>query len=204
MKKHISPAQRQRGTFSLASLVLIIVALVISFAAITAIVSYVSANNQGARMENQIKAEFENNKNILATYSQKVAEAAQVPEMYRDDLHKVVVEAIQSRYGAEGSKATFQWLKEQNPSLDPALYTKLQQIIEAGRDEFKNSQTRLIDVKRNYQTNLDFFWSGLWLRIAGFPKINLDDYKIVTTDKVEKAFATGREDGPIQLRPAAK
>jgi hypothetical protein len=122
--------------------------------------------------------------------------------MMRDDLQKVVVGAIQARYGADGSKATMQWLQEQNPSLDPQIYRKLQQIIEAGRDEFKTSQTRLIDVKRNYETNLDFFWSGMWMRLAGYPKINLADYKVVTTDKVEAAFKSGREEAPIKLRPA--
>lgn len=167
-----------------------------------AVVSYISASNNGNRMEKQIIAEYDNNKNILASYSQKIAEAAQVPDMMRDDLQKVVVGAIQARYGADGSKATMQWLQEQNPSLDPQIYRKLQQIIEAGRDEFKTSQTRLIDVKRNYETNLDFFWSGMWMRLAGYPKINLDDYKVVTTDKVEAAFKSGREEAPIKLRPA--
>lgn len=165
-------------------------------------VSYVGAYNQGNRMEQQIKAEWENNKNILAQYGQKVAEAAQVPTMMRDDLQAVVVKAIQARYGEDGSKATMQWLQEQNPSLDPQLYRKLQQIIEAGRDEFKNSQTRLIDVKRNYETALGSFWQGLWMRVAGYPKINLADYKVVTTDNVEESFKTGREKAPIQLRPA--
>jgi uncharacterized protein (UPF0333 family) len=167
-----------------------------------AVVSYISASNNGNRMEKQIIAEYDNNKNILASYSQKIAEAAQVPDMMRDDLQKVVVGAIQARYGADGSKATMQWLQEQNPSLDPQIYRKLQQIIEAGRDEFKTSQTRLIDVKRNYETNLDFFWSGMWMRLAGYPKINLADYKVVTTDKVEAAFKSGREEAPIKLRPA--
>lgn len=164
--------------------------------------SYVSAYNLGNRMEQQIKAEWENNKNILASYGQKVAEAAQVPTMMRDDLQAVVVKSIQARYGENGSQATMQWIQEQNPSLDPQLYRKLQQIIEAGRDEFKSSQTRLIDVKRNYETSLGTFWQGMWMRIAGYPKINLADYKVVTTDNVEESFKTGREKAPIQLRPA--
>ena len=39
----------------------------------------------------------------------------------------------------------------------------------------------------------------MWLRIAGYPKINLADYKVVTTDATEEAFKTGR-DKPVQLR----
>ena len=122
-------------------------------------------------------------------------------EMAVNVLVAVVNDAIQARYGKDGSKAMFQMIHEQNPSLDPALYRKLQQLIESGRDEFKNSQTRFIDVKRNYETQLGYFWGGMWLRMAGYPKINLADYKIVTTDATEEAFRTGR-DKPIQLRPA--
>lgn len=162
--------------------------------------SYVSAYNYGNRAENEIKAIWENNQNILAQYTQKVQEAAQVPGMMKDDVKEVVSAALSGRYGPDGSKAVFQWIQEQNPTVDAGLYRKIQQIIEAGRDEFKVSQTRLIDAKRAYSTNLGYLWKGLWMRIAGYPKINLDDYKAITNDYATKAFETGKEDGPIKLR----
>lgn len=162
--------------------------------------SYVSAYNYGNTAENELKAIKENNQNILAQYTQKVQEAAQVPSMMKDDVKEIVTAALSGRYGADGSKAVFQFIKEQNPTVDPQLYRKIQQIIEAGRDEFKVSQTRLIDAKRAYSTNLGYLWKGMWMRIAGYPKINLDDFKAVTNDYAAKAFATGKEDGPIKLR----
>lgn len=162
--------------------------------------SYVSAYNYGNRAENEIKAIWENNQNILAQYTQKVQEAAQVPGMMKDDVKEVVSAALSGRYGPDGSKAVFQWIQEQNPTVDAGLYRKIQQIIEAGRDEFKVSQTRLIDAKRAYSTNLGYLWKGLWMRIAGYPKINLDDYKAITNDYATKAFETGKENGPIKLR----
>lgn len=162
--------------------------------------SYVSAYNYGNSAENELKAIKENNQNILAQYTQKVQEAAQVPGMMKDDVKEVVTAALSGRYGADGSKAVFQWIQEQNPTVDAQLYRKIQQIIEAGRDEFKMSQTRLIDAKRAYSTNLGSLWKGMWMRIAGYPKINLDDFKAVTNDYAEKAFATGKEEGPIKLR----
>ncbi len=194
--------KKQRGAVSGALVGLLVMLSLVILTVLVAAMSYISANNSANAMEQQIKAEYENNKNVLSGYTQKIAEAAQVPDMMRDDLQKVVTGAIQARYGEEGSKATMQWLKEQNPQLDPQIYRKLQQIIEAGRDEFKNSQTRLIDVKRNYETSLGNFWSGMWMRIAGYPKINLADFKVVTTDKVEDAFKKGREEGPVQMRKA--
>jgi hypothetical protein len=93
----------------------------------------------------------------------------------------------------------FQFIQEQNPTIDSTVYTQLQRMIEAGRIDFANSQTRLIDQKRVYQTALGSFWQGMWMRVAGFPKINLDDYKIVTNSHTENAFSTGTEE-PIKLR----
>lgn len=183
--------------------VLVVVGILVAIGAVLAF-SYISAYNTGNQLENVIKAEYENNQNVLAQYSQKVMEAAQVPEMMREDVTKITREAISGRYGPDGSRAAFQAIVEQNPQMSEALYVKLQQITEAGRDEFKTHQTRLIDAKRVYETSLGSFWTGTLLRIAGYPKINLDDYKIVTTGKVQEAFRNGKEEAPIQLRPAAQ
>lgn len=131
-------------------------------------------------------------------------EAAQVTDMQRDDLVKITTAAIQGRYGDNGSRASVQFLREQNPALDSKIYVKIQQIVEAGREEFKVNQTRLVDTKRAYETELGSFWSGMWLRIAGYPKINLDDFKIVSTERAQDAFKKGKEDGPLKLRPDAK
>jgi hypothetical protein len=92
-----------------------------------------------------------------------------------------------------------QWIQEQNPQLDSKVYLRIQQSIEAGRDEFKNSQTAMLDIKRSYETSLGYFWTGTWLRIAGFPKLNLDEYKIVSTARADNAFETGKEE-PMKLR----
>lgn len=176
-----------------------VVAVVITVI-IVVVGSYVSAANYGVEMETRIKAEWENNENVLSQYSQKIQEAAQIPAMQRDDVAKVLTGAIGARYGAAGSQASMQWIREQNPSLDPAVYKKLQQIIESGRDEFKNAQTKLIDVKRSYETSLGYVWKGFWMRLAGYPKIDLSKYKAISNDYANEAFKTGKEAGPIKLR----
>jgi len=173
----------------------------ISFLGILGIVamSYISAYNTGNRLENTIKATYEDNQNVLAQYGNRIAEAAQIPAMQRDDLAAVVTAALDARYGEEGSKAMFQFIQEQNPTIDSTVYTQLQRMIEAGRIDFANAQTRLIDQKRVYETALGSFWGGTWMRIAGYPKINLDEYDIVINARTEEAFQTGKEEA-IQLR----
>lgn len=172
----------------------------IGIAILFLIYSWISIQNYGVRAENDIKYAWDNSKNILSQYSLKVQEVAQVPAMQRDDLTKVVTAALEGRYGQGGSKAVFQWIQEQNPKIDSSVYTKLQQVIEAGRDEFRVSQTRVIDATRAYDTSLGYFWRGFWLRQTGYPRINLADYKPIMSDPATAAFQT-RQDKPLQLRP---
>lgn len=161
-------------------------------------ISYVSAYNTGNRLEQSLKATYENNRNILAQYGNKIAEAAQVPAMQRDDLTAVVTAALEGRYGDDGSRAVFQFIQEQNPQIDSTVYIQLQRMIEAGRNEFTAAQTKLTDQKRVYETALGSFWQGTWMSVAGYPKINLEEFKIVSTARADEAFETGIEE-PLQL-----
>ena len=164
--------------------------------------SYISYANYGNRTEVAIKAKYADNENVYANGTQKVMEIAQVPTMMKDDLKEVFTAAIQGRYGENGSQATFQWLQEQNPQLDPGIYRQLQQVMESFRNEFKNAQTALLDQCRSYETARGNVWSGLWLRITGYPKMDIEKMcTIVTTDKARQTFETKRDTG-IRLRPA--
>jgi len=169
--------------------------------------SYINAYNLGNTLEQQIISTNDNNKNVLSTYYQKVQEVAQVPGMMKDDLKEVINGALASRYGNDGSKAVFNMIKENYPGVvDASLYQKIQQVVEAGRDEFKVAQTTLVDQKRMYKTFLGSFWDGFMLRVAGYPKINIgfmngkDDYSVILTEQTENVFKTGKEADPIKLR----
>src|SRR3989344_623420 len=171
------------------------------------VISYFTAWSAGNRAEQNIAARWEDNENVLAQYMQKVKETAQVPGMQRDDLIAVFTGANESRYGKTGSAAVMQWIQEQNPNLDQATYVQIQRIIEAGRTEFRTAQTRLVDSKRAFRTQLGTVWRGFWLRTAGYPTIRIgypigtpDDYPIVSVEAASGAFKSGREQGPIKLR----
>ena len=189
--------QKQRGNATYALLGLVAFLVVGLFIAGS---SYISANNYGARIEAQLNAELDNNKNVLAQGQQKVLEAAQVPTMYKNDFAEIIKADVQGRYGAEGSKATMQWLKEHDIKIDADLYKKIQQLIEGYRDEFKNSQTKMIDVRRQYEAEQGLFWRGMWLKIAGFPKVDMTKFNPIITDAVETTYKRGKEAGPLQLR----
>lgn len=123
----------QHGAISGALIALIAVVVLLGSIALVSFGSYVSAKNYGARTEASLKASQTDSRNVLAQLGQKIREVAQVPKMYADDVERVTTAAIEGRYGADGSKATFQWLQEQNPQLDPSLYSEIQQTIKGAQ-----------------------------------------------------------------------
>lgn len=172
----------------------------IGLAIVLLIGSYASAVAFGAQQERAIEATWNNNRNILGNYTTRVAEMAQVPGMQKDDLREVMQAAFEGRYGENGSQAVMQWIKEAYPgTLDNQLYRNIQSTIESGRIDFQNNQTKLLDQKRVYQTNLDYVFKGTMLKIAGYPKVDLDKFNIVTSTSAERSFQTGVDDG-VQLR----
>jgi hypothetical protein len=167
---------------------------------IVVVTTVIGAQNSLVTMEEGVSAQYADNQNNYDNMFKKFQEAAQVPAMYTEDLQKVYSSAIKSRYGEEGSKALFQFIKEQNPNFDAGLYKNLQAMIEAGRNSFQSAQTTLLDKCRIYKTELRVWPNSFLASFLGFPKVDLEKVcTVVTSDRTQNAFDT-KKDEAIKLR----
>ena len=160
----------------------------------------VGIHNNCITQEASIKAQYKQNQNNYDNYFKKIKEISQVPEMYVADLKKVWDSVMAGRYGKNGSKATWQWLKEHNPKLDASMYHKIQSVIEAGRIDFEVNQKMLLDKKRLYEdTYLKVFPTGTIATVLGFPKIDIASMDIITSNETDAIFKNKKSE-PIRLR----
>jgi outer membrane murein-binding lipoprotein Lpp len=177
---------------------LIIGSVVVAFALVSGC-SAVSYRNDFISAENGLTAQYEKNQNTYSSYFNTVKEMAQVPEMYAKDLKDVYTAAIQGRYGADGSKQVMLFVKEHNPTLDPAMYLRIQTAIASGRAKFESEQNALLDKKRVYLDSTQRAPGSVFAWAMGFPRLDMNKIGIVIDDNTAKAFDTKRAE-PIKLR----
>ncbi len=197
--EEIEYMKNQKGS---AALVVLIAFFGFMFISVISCVLYaVSVRNDFVRLENAIHANYEDSKNVHSNYVLKIKEMAQVPKMATAQLSQVIEKAIQGRYGDDGSKAVFQFIQEQNPTVDPALYTNIQKEIAGGRTDFENKMRIVIDSKKTAHNMLDDTVGGFVLSFMGMPRKNIgyngqkDDYPVIMSGQSAETFKTGIDEG---------
>lgn len=151
-----------------------------------------SYSNQATKAEVNITRFDSDRQNVLSAYTLKIQEMAQVPSKYKADLQDVIKATFEGRYGQDGSKAVFQFIKEQNLNLDSKLYENLQIAMEVGRNNFQLAQTKVIDACANYEGLRNYVVSGFFVEMAGFPKKNIGKLCQTVVDvKTQQTFENG-------------
>lgn len=191
------------GKYIGASIFLIFVLLIGGF-----FLGYVGFRNDANRSEQDIVAQYEQAQNVYDNGWKAVVEVAQVPKLQEQNYKDLYDGVMKGRYGADGSRALLQFIKEQNPTLSDETYTKIQRTIETFHGNFEAAQQDLIAKKQSYRTlitsttdSLMYNWIGNYPHIrVGIPIGSQDDYAIVTSDKTQNDFKTKKAE-PLQLGP---
>lgn len=161
--------------------------------------SVVGIWNTAKNHETDIAAQYKQDQNNYDKFWKSITEQAQIKASYAKDLKELYTSTTESRYGKGGSKAVFQFIKEHNPTLDASVYKQLMSSIEGGRIDFEAQQKSLIDRKRVYEREiLNPAVTGLIAHTMGFPKIDLKQFDIITSEETEQAFAS-KKAAPLKI-----
>lgn len=183
---------------------IVLAALASFFAIIIAIAgflfaAYVSIHDKSAGYETRIQGSYDQARIRLGNHENVVMEMFQIDTASRDHARKIVRETMEGRYGPNGSQAVFQMLTEAQIPIDESNRAKIMNAIEAGRNQYMTSQENMISIVTNYRGELNTVWFGTIARIAGFPKIDLNKYKGISTARGDSVFEAGQEEGPLNI-----
>lgn len=176
----------------------IVSAVVVLFIAVFLFSNYIKYANLGVASENAIETQYKANQNKLGQLSLKVKESLGVARVNNEELERIIRSSLEGRYGndGEGAKQAMLWVQENYPGqYDPTLMVNVRQTILAGRTDFETAQNLLLDKVRVYKNQTEFFWSGFWLKMAGYPKIDFKKYDPVISKHAQKAFETKIDEG---------
>lgn len=166
---------------------------VVGFGFVIVVISLLSVwshRNTAVALEEQIKAQHVANKSNYDNMWKSFKEAAQVTDKQADQFKDVYNDMIAGRYQGD-DQVLFKMIQEQNPSLGTEVYTQLQNLIIAGRKEFDNNQKKIADIIREYNTYIRKHI--IMNAIFNFKALDANDY-IVTSERTEKAFDSGKDD----------
>lgn len=167
--------------------------LLVGFFAIT----YFNYSNWAVDQEELIDAQVRQNQNAYSTFTQTAVESMGVTKEYQKAVKDVITAGIEGRYGEGGAKPLALAVREAYPNIDPAMFRNVQLTIESGRRDFSAEQKLLISKVQGYRASIRKPWSGMWLKSAGYPTINLEEakYNPVVSEGTKETFSTGTDKG---------
>lgn len=185
--------------------------------------------NDGVTKEAALTAQYLDNQNELSSYISKVYETIGVANLKSDRFDRVLSDAIKGRYDGTGivpqplgqSSQFISALVEAYPDLAGLnIYDKIIDIVSAGREAYKQKQSKLLDMLRDYDTWRETgIFKSMVVRMLGFPSDRLEArvgettlrgndarnkmYQIVLASDAIKAYETGVME-PLQIPTAPR
>jgi hypothetical protein len=158
------------------------------------VLMYVSYNNSAASFRADIADQQRKIEARFDTMWKTIAQSAEIKESYKNDFKEIWTDLIRGRY-EKGAGQVMAWIKEQNPTLDSTIYTKLMTLIEAERHAFEREQGKLsqlsaAETKLYTMIPSKFFLSGEPTKI-----------QIISSEKTKAIVESGKEDDIEIFKP---
>ena len=135
----------------------IILAVVVAFA--FSLYGYANGiRNEGITKERQLGAQYLDNQNWLSAYISGFYEKVGLAGAQSDTFDKILTDAVKGRYDKSGgfsaNGAFFAAVAEAYPDQSSlmAAWNSIQDYVTAGREGYRNQQSKLLDMLRAYDT----------------------------------------------------
>jgi hypothetical protein len=146
--------------------------------------------NGEMRLKNAITAKQRDNYSEMDNMWKKISQVAQVTDAQKSALLEIFTGYAKARSAGKEGGSLANWIHESVPNVDTSTYVNLQNIITASRDRWTTQQKELLDMNREHDNIITVFPSSMVCGMFGRTKIEVT---IVTSDRTEKAFETGRD-----------
>ncbi len=174
-----------------------------------------SIQKTGVGYEKQLNATYLDNQNELSKFTSGFYEQLGIANAKSDQMDRILQDAVSGRYenAAQGQGgAMFSAMVEAYPDLAGLnSFDKVMDYVAAGRQSYKEQQSKLLDMIRVYET-----WSesgiihSMLVDMMGYPSKNLEARigtgvvtgelalqqmkLIVTSEGVQQAYTTGKQE----------
>lgn len=150
----------------------------------------ISAYNTAITLKTGYDAKIKANEADFDNLSKKISQTAQVSKAQLEKLKDIYTSYAEARTGNGDKGAIMNWVQESVPNVDTSTMNNLQNIIVSSRNSWTERQKELVDISREYNTNLNTFPTNLILGVFGFQKINP---LVVSSENTQKAFQTQQD-----------
>lgn len=148
----------------------------------------ITYQNAYERIDQDIQAQYKKIESNYEKMSRVILQQAGILNKYSNDFKEIYKGMMTGRYGKDGSKAMWQWIKEQNPQIDATLYAKLMTTVEAQRTVFDRAQQKVSNMVAE---------SNKMLKVAPsswFVDGEIKEAKIVSSTQTKMITETGIDD----------
>lgn len=148
-----------------------------------------SWHNSASKLENAYEMKVIDNRSMFDNMWKKIKQVSKVPEDKKNAFKEIFNSYAQSR-NSGSDQQVMTWVKEAVPNMDLNIYDNVMNIIVGSRDTWTNKQTELVSIAEQHNLLLVTQPKGFILELFGHKKI---DPKIITSDRTEEVFATGKD-----------
>lgn len=163
--------------------------------------SYVASHNRGNAFEADLRKSHAAMETTLSSCTTDIRNISKIPDQYAEQLKDVIKAEMDGRYGGQGTDRVAKFVSERGINFDSSMLQKVQNRVSACETQFKNAQDRMADTREEYNKALGSFWGGQFMSLAGYPKMDLDKFKVIMDESSARQFETGkREDYDLNIK----